>query len=1142
MSRDAHPLLIAEVKPAYTCNGKPIDALDFYAIACDPKRSVAIEACAGAGKTWMLVSRILRALLEGTKPESILAITYTKKAAGEMRERLFEWLRGFSAEPDESKLAQELIYRGVPFEQALALVPRLKALRNELLAQARSVEIRTFHSWFAQLLSASPLGVLDDLGLPVQYDLIEDDSTLFNPAWHALLQRCTQDPTLKEDLDTLLRQQGTHNTQEALRTAWSRRLEFMLADSHGVLKNSVPYADDPSPIVESDEFTQRWLSYAQHLGQEKTQTPKKAASDIEYAITSIEPPIERLKALRNALFVKMEDRLSTNLSKFEVAQQAELELVALLTQWTQYQAYLYQQRMTRLMRALLECYAQLKRSEHLVDMADLERVALHLLGDTEAYGWVAQRLDARITQVLIDEFQDTNPLQWQALRGWLSAYGGAGGGGRMSVFIVGDPKQSIYRFRRADPSVFIAACDFLQHTLGGYKLACDHTRRNAPQVMRAVNAVFHQLQEQHRYDGFRLHTTAAELAGEVSCLPMIMRSSSPQERKDFAREKTQSKWRDSLTEPRYQEEERLRLQEVRQACALVRQWVEEQGWSYADIKVLARRKDRLRELAHEFNQHSVAWRFADDVQLVDTLEVQDLIALLDVLASPIQDLSLAQVLRSPIFGLHDEDLMILAEQVELKKQNILESDDEPISWWCVLMMAMDDEHVGVWPVQLCEAAKQLKDWKIAAQHLPPHDLLDKIYNDAHVLLHYAKAVPAAMRESVQANLRAFLQQSLHLNSGRYATPYNFVRALRSQGVKSEPSRQEDTVELLTIHGAKGLEARGIILLDTDPTPTRAERLSVLMEWPAQERAPTQFIFYTDQKSLPADGRVLAQKEEYAEQREEFNALYVAMTRAKERLVFSALEPFRKSSQSWWQQIHAATEDAGVKFLESMGIVNEQEYPKREGSSLLEQLFNTGPYATKEAMQPFHMTVLPTYMNQADMVEALPDAIYEMLQAEMDMAGVGRAAWTSTNAQKQVQRFGDAVHRFLELEKTTELCVNMVMQEVGLTQQQTMDAARRAQLMMSSIHTKRFFDAEFYDEVYKEVPLSYRGQIFIIDRLVRVGDEWWILDFKSAAHPLQFFEESYREQLRQYKEALKMMMPDVIVHTALITGEGGLIVL
>ena len=158
--------------PAYEHNGAPCSRAAFYAIACDPRRSVAVEACAGAGKTWMLVSRILRALLAGSQPHESLAITFTKKAAGEMRQRLQQWLADFSrprpADPAQGgmpesheawqqRLLQQLISRGIDPESAPGLRQPLQNLYQSLLDHGRPVQIRTFHSWFAALLRSAPL-------------------------------------------------------------------------------------------------------------------------------------------------------------------------------------------------------------------------------------------------------------------------------------------------------------------------------------------------------------------------------------------------------------------------------------------------------------------------------------------------------------------------------------------------------------------------------------------------------------------------------------------------------------------------------------------------------------------------------------------------------------------------------------------------------------------------------------------------------------------------------------------------------------------------------------------------------------------------------------------------------------------------
>ena len=147
---------------AFEHHGRPVARQRFYQIACDPQRSVAVEACAGAGKTWMLVSRMLRALLEGCAPQNILAITFTKKAAGEMRQRLHDWLAQF-AQMTDVQLRLELLARGFVQEPTSQQLRDVRQLHTKLLQGGRPVQIRTFHSWFAALLRGAPLAVLQGL-------------------------------------------------------------------------------------------------------------------------------------------------------------------------------------------------------------------------------------------------------------------------------------------------------------------------------------------------------------------------------------------------------------------------------------------------------------------------------------------------------------------------------------------------------------------------------------------------------------------------------------------------------------------------------------------------------------------------------------------------------------------------------------------------------------------------------------------------------------------------------------------------------------------------------------------------------------------------------------------------------------------
>ena len=421
---------------AYEHNGQPVSREAFYAIACDPARSVAVEACAGAGKTWMLVSRMLRALLDGAAPHEILAITFTKKAAGEMRQRLQEWLEAFAEAPLD-ELTRELVARGISPQRALDKREALQNLYRQMLASGRPVQIRTFHSWFAALLGTAPLALLQAQGLPANFELLEDDAEAVREVWGPFLHAVATSASQRADYEAVVARHGRSQTHKALAAALSKRVEFDLADGAGVVDASVPpfqvhcpelaAFNEPADALQSDACHQRWLARAKALGAEANKTPQKAADAIIDALACSDLNL-RLDLLRKAMFVAKEDRLSKNLEKFPAAQEAEPELQRLLTARRQHDAWQHQQRMARLARCLIAEFAAVKHQHGWVDMNDVERTALVMLADPILSGWVQERLDARIRHLLVDEFQDTNPLQWQALHAWLSGYAGSGGG------------------------------------------------------------------------------------------------------------------------------------------------------------------------------------------------------------------------------------------------------------------------------------------------------------------------------------------------------------------------------------------------------------------------------------------------------------------------------------------------------------------------------------------------------------------------------------------------------------------------------------------------------------------------------------------------------------------------------------------
>ena len=1117
--------------PAFRIDGAPASRAAFYAIACDPARSCAVEACAGSGKTWMLVSRMLRALLNGAEPHEILAITFTRAAAGEMRQRLGDWLSAYSApRATHEERVTALIERGVTPARAEAQAPALGALYGKVLAAGRPIEIRTFHAWFSQLLRAAPLALLDRLGLAPEMELIEELEDHRPAVMRAFQARVLRDPVLRADYAAMTARRGRSQLGKWLAAAWWRRVEFEMADEAGVLDDSVESAASLWPEmarfahpVEAvlDVFWQDRIRHIVEIMGRGAATFQAFAGEIAAALV-IGDARAVFDAARRSLFTKDKHRkdkprvLSKANAGLADTQQA-LELLG--SQVEQEDAHIEHQRMVRLGRALLSAFADYKRSRGYADMADLERCALAVLRDDELSGWVQERLDARIRHVLIDEFQDTSPLQWHALHSWLAAYAGAGGGASgqspPGVFLVGDPKQSIYRFRGAEPRVFAAASRFVRDGLGGNVLACDHTRRNAPAVTDAINRVFAQATAAGEFAGFRAHTTevAAAVGSAVEALPRHPRDRTVS-RLDHTVAPT---WRDSLTTPRLEPDIVLREREAASvALAIAAQLAA--GGLPADVIVLCRKRETLRLVATALEHAQIAHSAVEDTTLASTTEAQDLIAVLDAIVSPAHKLSLARALRSPLFGASDDDLLALSAAANAAGDR---------DWWRALVA------MATASPALARARDLLRSWRLAAAQLPPHDLLDVIVHQGELRERTVAVVPAEQRALALDAIDAVLAQALLLDGGRYATPYGFVRALKRRAVKSAPPVRADAVRLLTVHGAKGLEADTVFITDADPERPATETTTLLVDWPVEAERPLRCAFLYSESRCPPSLVDLLAAELAADGREELNALYVAMTRARRRLVFSATEPFQPPPRtSWWQRVEPCVKPVAMAPAGDVGA------PDRKP---LVATLRVLPRRTSQPLPvPLPSPSRATTNVPAGVANARPQLALDF--ADPSSPPADPAPDPSDAGDPAAAALGRAVHRVLEWAAAAAPEAPLVDLVAAAATEFAVDPAvvgRLAAAVLGHADVARFFRGPQIGWSGNEVAVSHAGEFLRIDRLVRLDEggtsAWWVLDYKLRHDPEQL--DSYRHQLLRYRDAVAAAEPGAVVRCAFVTGDG-----
>ena len=1101
-------------------------------IALNPQNSVVVEACAGSGKTWLLVSRIVRLLLDGVKPGEILAITFTRKAAQEMQARLHEWLHLLAVQ-DDDEVRKFLRERALDDIDDALLASARGLYRDALLAQP-AITINTFHGWFMQIIQRAPLNA----GVPVGMQLLERTSALREEAWQAFADslraapdglRTAPDEQTAQFMQWLFAEYGLYSTRTLLENFVHKRAEWW-AYTQGrndavewateQLRSELEVDFDADPIADAcadPSLQTAVLAFARALAT-GTETQCGHAGKLQ-AAWEVSDSQQRFAALSLALYTQADEPRSFKPTK---KQNAETflhardvlfdKLQAVRDAMTELAALRMNQAALHCGAALLKHYQELKLRSQQMDFTDLEWQVCRMLNQSDCAEYMQYKLDSRYRHVLLDEFQDTNPLQWQILQAWFAA--SAAVDSRPTVFVVGDPKQSIYRFRRADARLFGEVRGFLEREFGAHHLTQNETRRNAPAVLDAVNGVFSEHPD--GFVDFEEHVAHhQDLPGHVEVLPLLplppgegWGGGASDELKLLMeplaiRLSEQTTLAKSLVMSGHLDDGKLRRAE------------------YRDIMVLVRKRLHLRVYEHALRARHIPFLTSRRGGLLDTLEAEDIQALLTFLITPFADLELAQALRSPLFACSDEDLMLIAgsekqdrglgiEDRETRAEGFSQSSipDPRSSWWSRLQRIAES---GTASPQLRRAHRLLQGWLQLADKLPVHDLLDRIYFEGDLLHRYAAALPAELHETVRANLQAFMEIALNVDAGRYPSLPRFLAELRELRAAENESPDEGKVgevgnalRIYTVHEAKGLEAPIVWLLDANDTQQKADSYSVLLDWQPNAPRPAHFSLFSDKRGRGAKRAPYFDADEAYAQREEMNLLYVAMTRAKQALVVSGNG--EAAETSWYGRIAAAV-------------------PQRDNPLLIEDT-QIAPPLTRGGWEGLGSRPF------AD-VAALQQPIPTGQHAPRTSAEQRRGTWLHALLQHLTTHSLSLRGRAGVGERAVNK--NELQQRLGIPSAEMESLWQQAQHLLALPNLQRYFDPQHYLSANNEMPyVNARGELKRIDRLVEFDDEVWVLDYKTgeSADLAQ-----YRAQLAEYRSAMQAVYAGKTVRCALLFADG-----
>ncbi len=1109
-------------------SGKTI--ADKTALAINPQENIAVFASAGSGKTHLLVHRILKLLLSDVDPSNILAITFTRKAAAEMQERLMKVLANWATADDANV---KTILQNLSHPNDGASIAKARKLYEELLFSEYEIRITTFHAFCQDILKRFAIHA----GIPAGFHVIETNDEVKQEARKKLFKHAQQgDQELSKALFTLLTHCNTvNNVNEVLDTFINSRSDWRSFTedqkhpalyAHNCLKKLIfPKQDNPSTDLSSlthalEEYltyisahnTKTYQSYSAILSSFLEHRPIKSAqlNNITTVFFTSKMEMREIKAsktLKKSLGAeKLEAFISLHTSLCEeIADHLDILKKEKLLEFNQAWFYAGHQ--------LLEEYQNLKFSQHALDFDDLEWYTYLLLNQHESAAWIQYKLDQRIQHILIDEFQDTNPTQWNLLFPLLTELAIDSHENHRSLFFVGDAKQSIYGFRRANSDLQFTAAEWAQENLNAQLLETDDSYRSSPAIINFVNSVFSQPDIGLPHFNSH-HAVQSELWGQVQVNALTQAERKEEDSIE------QHVFRDPLNEARPNTEDNSHQLEGQQVATKISELIANftpimenqtpRAITYKDIIILARNRTHLAQLELALSAQHIPFNSVYDQEFLSKLEVQDVLSLLTYLIQSHNDLALAQVLRSPLYGLNDQDMMEIACQPEGSWHEKLKS----------YAHASDNTLAK-------QAYEQLQNWRSLSNTLPVHDLLDHIYFETNILARYASSLPnedvGGVRSQVMDNLIALLQLSLDLDAGRYSSIQSFLSSLQTTQTtihsNSDKTLQDNNaVQIMTIHSAKGLEAPVVFLVDTGPKKPQPHTYKSIINWPSHARRPEQFFLLGRKDSVDKTSQSIIDQQITTHQKEELNLLYVALTRAKQYLYISGTASKRSPENSWHSIISNALDEVNNNEDEPFWISDYGSPPNVEPETSTQSVAQ--PAITYDLQSPF-----PTH-ESTDSTSTPTDSPVNQDQAN----------------------YGTLVHKIFELfepndsldHETLQLAVESSL-GIKIKKDEFESAILEVKHCLDSTDLQQIFNSADDQVILKEVPISFikNGKVLyrIIDHLVLNKTQAWIIDYKTTRevdiNTMQAASEQYQYQMDTYRYAVKKLYPEKTIRASIL---------
>jgi ATP-dependent helicase/nuclease subunit A len=1110
-----------------------------------PRASVWVSASAGTGKTRVLIDRLLWLMLDGTDPSRILCLTFTRAAAAEMANRLNEELAKW-ATSRSGALAQSLqkLTGQMPDDATLA---RARQLFARVLDTPGGIKIATIHAFCQALLRRFPL----EAGVPPEFAVMDERSAreaLTEAGERVVIAvRDENDPELTEALAVVARHapEDRFGVLMAALAAERGKLRQVLgkgpAEMHAELCAALDLPAGTSEELLVTAFCAEGAGDEDGLRSAAAALANGSRADRERgAILAAwcEAPGQRhqIAAEYAGVFLTTPGDIRKIPITREAARAAACNAGAILAaeaervrsfREAQAAAALVEAScaLIRLGGALMDAYAMRKRAQGVLDYDDLVSTALDLLRRPGVAPWVLFKLDGGLDHILIDEAQDTNPEQWEIVAALAEEFfvGESSHDRLRTIFAVGDAKQSIFSFQRADPRAFLRMREHFEARISDARqdwrvVPLDISFRSTEPVLRAIDAIF---QHEVAHDGVALDGSVirhvAARAGHAGLVelwpPAVPQAEEPADPAalPIARQR--------ITEPR--------TRVAGAIAANIRRWLDQGEMLEArgrpirpgDVMVLVRRRNQfVGELLRALKQRGIPVAGADRLILTEQLAVQDLVALGRFLLLPEDDLTLATVLKGPLFGVDEDTLFDLAY-----------GRGEERLWNRLRARAAKS-------AKLRHVAEQLSALLARADFVPPYELYAEILGAEGG----RRALLERLGTEAEDPVEEFLGLALAYEREHAPSLQGFLRWLVAGDTEVKRdfgARQRDEVRILTVHGAKGLEAPVVFLPDTMQLPNPPDALL----WTEREQLP----LWRPRSDLNVPLYIAEKQALRARQLQEYRRLlYVALSRAQDRLYICGWQTRDPPKETCWHTLcrTGLAEIAAPFAFDATALIGRDGWCG-EGLRLVGTQ-TVPPAGERAAEAAWADRSLPNWVKKPPPAE--PDPPRPLVPSRSSAAEPPALSPLAAGGHDRFKR-GLLVHRLLQSlpelpteERDIAARRFLALPTHGLAADEQNEIRREALAVLNHDNFAGLFGPGSHAEVPLVGLIGGHAVSAQIDRLVVTEDHVLIVDYKTLRPPPAVEQEVaplYLRQLAIYRAALARIYPRREIRCALLWTEG-----